>query len=99
VIDQEHLEHIQANLRRHSSILKRSGSDDSVPGGEISVSDPKYRVTSANEEETESFLPLESDVVLASSIPEHDVGALDEVQPGTSGTDNTGQVGIVCFSL
>ncbi|XP_064628457.1 zinc finger and BTB domain-containing protein 17-like isoform X4 [Lineus longissimus] len=83
IIEQTHLEeHVQTNF-------SRSGSDDSGTGAE--KTDAKYQVSSSNDEETDSFLPLESDVATI-NIPGQDSGVLEEVQPGTSATDDTGQV-------
>ncbi|XP_064628453.1 zinc finger protein 691-like isoform X1 [Lineus longissimus] len=82
IIEQTHLEeHVQTNF-------SRSGSDDSGTGAE--KTDAKYQVSSSNDEETDSFLPLESDVATI-NIPGQDSGVLEEVQPGTSATDDTGQ--------
>ncbi|XP_064628459.1 ras-responsive element-binding protein 1-like isoform X5 [Lineus longissimus] len=83
IIEQTHLEeHVQTNF-------SRSGSDDSGTGAE--KTDAKYQVSSSNDEETDSFLPLESDVATI-NIPGQDSGVLEEVQPGTSATDDTGQL-------
>ncbi|XP_064628456.1 uncharacterized protein LOC135488022 isoform X3 [Lineus longissimus] len=89
IIEQTHLEeHVQTNF-------SRSGSDDSGTGAE--KTDAKYQVSSSNDEETDSFLPLESDVATI-NIPGQDSGVLEEVQPGTSATDDTGQGVINEFS-
>ncbi|XP_064628460.1 zinc finger and BTB domain-containing protein 17-like isoform X6 [Lineus longissimus] len=90
IIEQTHLEeHVQTNF-------SRSGSDDSGTGAE--KTDAKYQVSSSNDEETDSFLPLESDVATI-NIPGQDSGVLEEVQPGTSATDDTGQTGATLDEL